>query len=125
MSTAVECLSALGQNSKDALYSVEHIRDDLAKAWADGEHNVVKRKLKHGESHTFAEEVEYSTAARGVTVERAINYFISCLKYMEKLSKALDTAQDAESAKQLYDGWDVVGADRFLIRYDRCLHCAI
>lgn len=120
MSEAVEYLSLLGQNSKDAIHSVEHIREDLAKSWADGKHNVVKRTLKHGEHHTFAEEVEYSTAATSLTVERAINYFADCLQYMKELSKALDMAPDAESAKQLYDGWDVVGAERFPLRYDGC-----
>lgn len=120
MSEAVRFLSLLGQSSKDALYSVENIREDLAKAWADGKHNVVKRKLQRGESHDFAEEVEYSTAARGVTVDRAINYFADCLHHLENLSKALDTAPDAESAKQLFDGWDKVSAEQCLSQYATC-----
>lgn len=114
MSEAVEALSRLGSTSKDALYSAGNIREDLAKAWANGQHNVVRRKLQYGEEHTVTEKNGYDLAGKGMTVERAVNYFADCLEHLKSLSKALDTVPDKEAAKQLFDGWDKVRAGHSL-----------
>lgn len=120
MAEAVRYLSLLGQTSKDAIYSAEHIRDDLAKAWADGKHNAVKRGLQYGEQYSATEVNEQSMATKGMTVARAVNYFVECLEYLQELDKALDTTPTKDEAAQLFDGWDVVSSGSFVSGSTEC-----
>lgn len=70
--TAGELLSGIKNISELGEYLAENLRDDLAKSWANGEHNVVKWRLAPGESYTAAENVHYDLESRGATVGKCI-----------------------------------------------------
>lgn len=108
MSKASQLITLLGAVSERGEYVAERLREDLAKAWANGEHNVVKRKLDPGEFHTVNEKIAYDTQSKGTTIEKAVNYFAECCGIFQDLSKALDTAPDADEAAKIWDGWDKV-----------------
>lgn len=108
MSDPPSVLSSLETVSKNAIYSVDHIREDLAQAWAGGGHNTVKRTLEPGQSHTATEINAYSTQASGLGVARAFEYFDHCQAFLWQLSAALESIPDTRTAAMCFDQWDTV-----------------
>lgn len=107
--TIVNTLLLLKSKADEGTYPADHIREDLAKAWANGENNVEMRTLKPGESHTFAEKVEGEMAGRGMGVERAVRALESCLACLRQLDIQLQTVPTKEEAAEIWDTYDTVG----------------
>lgn len=78
MSAVVTSLHYLSGQSEDATYPAQNMREDLAKAWANGENDVQKRVLAAGETdYTWAEKLVHDLAGKGMGVERAVSGFES------------------------------------------------
>jgi hypothetical protein len=110
MSTS-EILRALREESDRGIYTAEHMREDLAKAYSNNEHVLKTRNEYAGGSykpHTFAEKVEYSMQQTGLTVARAVASFKICLEHVEQLVSHLSEAPSEAEAVKLYDSYDEV-----------------
>lgn len=109
MASVVDSLHNLSKHSEDATYPTENMREDLAKAWANGENNVQKRVLAAGETdHTWAEKQVYDMAGKGMGVERAVKRFELCLQTLRALVTELDQAPTAEEASNIWGAYDKV-----------------
>lgn len=92
------------------------MREDLAKAWANGENNVQKRILAAGETdYSWAEKQVHDLAGKGMGVERAVNGFELCLQTLRILVTELDQVPTADEASNIWGAYDKVrlGVERW------------
>jgi hypothetical protein len=104
-------LQALREESDRGIYSAEHMREDLAKAYSNNEHVLKERDEYTGgvfKPHTFEEKVEYSTQQTGLSVARAVESFKVCLGKVEQLESHLSNAPSEADAVEIYDAYDEV-----------------
>lgn len=112
MATVATSLSYLYAQSEDAVYPARNMREDLAKAWTDGQHNVQKRILAAGETdHSWAEKQVHKAAGRGMGVERAVSGFEACLETLRGLVTELDQAPTVEQASEIWGAYDKVSLE--------------
>lgn len=111
MAKVVSFLYNLGWDAGEATYPAQNMREDLAKAWANGENHVEKRVLEAGEiTHTWAEEQAYDMAGKGLGVERAVKGFERCLNDLRHLVTQLDQTPTADEASEIWGAYDKVGS---------------
>lgn len=109
MSAIVTSLHYLSGQSEDATYPTQNMREDLAKAWANGENNVQKRILAAGETdYSWAEKQVHDLAGKGMGVERAVNGFELCLQTLRILVTELDQVPTADEASNIWGAYDKV-----------------
>jgi hypothetical protein len=102
---AVLALGSLMSRAKHGEIYARNINERLAKAWANGEHRPVFRKLRDDEGYPKWELRQILLRATGVTIEGGLNDFESCFYTFKDLPAKLDESFKEAKAQNFYEGY--------------------